>query len=815
MRTFLLTVFALVLVLKGAVAQSGGTITGTIKTNQEVAADLSRATIALTRTKDSVPVKFALAGKAGAFSFENITPGVYCVTVTAVGYQKIHSGTIQLSPQQPAAVLPPLVIIPLAKSMADVTVIAKRPLIEQRIDRTILNVDASITNVGTTALEVLEKSPGITIDKDGNISLKGKDGVMVMIDGRPTQLGAADLANLLSNMPSSQLDQVEIMTNPPARFDAAGNAGIINIKTKKNKTAGYNGSASVGYSQGRYPKVNESFNFNYREGKLNLFSNFSHSHAKNFQVLTIQRNIQNSNGTALENYFDQQANMIRVNSSLNGKVGLDYFASKKTTIGIVLNGFTNDNSNINNNRTDILTAAKDLESVTNARVVNDSRWTSFSTNLNARTVFDSTGRELTSEFDYISYGSTNAQFMENAYLNSTGNPFRKADSLQGALPQHITIYSGRIDYSHPVKKGTTFEAGLKSSIVRTDNDARYDSIQNGMLVHDYNRSNHFIYEENINAAYANFNTSLSKKLSVQLGLRFENTNAKGNQLTTGEKFDLHYSQLFPTAYFQYKANAKNNFGLNYGRRIRRPNYESLNPFIRFIDRYTYSQGNPDLKPQFSHNIELTHTWRNILTTTFNYTTTNNIIQTVIEQKGQEAYTKKANIASLNQVGLSISANHSITKWWTNNIFLNVFNNSYTGVVNTTPIAFSATSLSLNGTQQFRLSKTLSGEISGGYRGPAIEGVIRMKSMGMLAAGFSKQVLKNKGTLRITVRDILYTQRARAIINYGNVDATFQERRDSRVLNLGFTYRFSKGKIANVKKKAGGSAGDEQNRVGVD
>jgi hypothetical protein len=226
------------------------------------------------------------------------------------------------------------------------------------------------------------------------------------------------------------------------------------------------------------------------------------------------------------------------------------------------------------------------------------------------------------------------------------------------------------------------------------------------------------------------------------------------------------------------------------------------------------QGNPDLKPQFSHNIEGSHTYKNFLTTTINYSVTKDIIQSVIEQKGQEAYAKQQNIANLRQYGIAISANNSITKWWTNSIYVNVYNNRFTGVVDSTPISFSATSLSLNGSQQFKLSKTLSAEISGFYRSAGIEGVIAVRPMGMLSAGFSKQVLKNNGTLRLTIRDIFLTQQTKAKSNYGNVDASFQEVRDSRVVNIGFTYRFSKGKISNQKKRTNGSANDEQNRVGV-
>jgi len=803
-------VASFLLVISTAIAQNAGKISGSITSKNAKAVE--GATVSLLRAKDSAMVKLSAANKEGVFAFE-VADGTYVVSVTAVGHQKSYSGIIEINPQQQTIQVPALELVPVSKSLAGVTVTASRPLIEQRIDRTIVNVDASVTNIGTSALEVLEKSPGITVDRDGNISLKGKEGVLVMIDGRPTQLSGADLANLLRNMSSNQMDQVEIMTNPPARYDAAGNAGIINIKTKKTSTAGYNGSATVGYAQGRYARTNEGFNFNYREGKVNLFTNLSHNYGKNFGRLTIQRNIRNSNTNELEKYFDQHGERIGERNSYNAKVGLDYFVTKKTTFGIVVNGTSSPSTNTNQNTTSISTPSKELESVTKATVDNTSDWKSFSANLNFRTLLDKKGKELTSDIDFITYGSTNKQFMVNSYFDATGNAFIKADTLQGRLPQNIKVYSGRVDYLHPLKKNARFEAGIKSSIVRTDNNASYDSIQYGNIVHDFNRSNHFNYEENVNAAYVNLSTSLSKKISAQLGLRLENTNAKGNQLTTGEKFVRDYTQLFPTAYFQYKANDKNNFGLNFGRRIRRPNYESLNPFIRFIDRYTYSQGNPDLKPQFSNNIELTHTHANFLTTTLNYTATNDIIQQVIEQKGEEAYARQANIASLKQFGIAISANKSMNKWWTNSININVFKNSYKGIVNNAYISLSTTSFILNGTQQFKLSETLTAELNGRYRNGWLEGVMRAKPVGFIGAGLSKQVMKNKGTLRLTARDIFHTQKFRGIVKYGNVDFNLQEVNDSQVVSIGFTYRFSKGKKIAPTKRTSGSANEEQERIG--
>ncbi|MGZ5191375.1 MAG: TonB-dependent receptor domain-containing protein, partial [Flavisolibacter sp.] len=757
------------------------------------AREANGATVSLLRAKDSATLKITAANKEGSFSFENIPVGKYLIAVTVVGHQKAYSNLFEVTKPQQAIPVPAINLIPVNKDMAGVTVTAKRPLIEQRIDRTIVNVDASVMNIGTSALEVLEKSPGITVDREGNISLKGKEGIMVLVDGRPTQLSGPDLANMLRNMSSNHLDQIEIMTNPPARYDAAGNAGIINIKTKKIITAGYNGSATVGFTQGRYPKTNEGFIFNYRENKINFFTNLSHNYRKSFGILKIQRNLFNPNTNDLENYFDQKADMINEGNSFNAKVGLDFFATKKTTLGIVLNGMTSPSASNNINTTYISNSAEDLESITKATVDNTSKWKSLSTNLNFRTILDKKGKELTSDIDYLTYGSHTDQFMVNSYKDASGNPFVKADTLMGDLPQNIKVYSGRVDYLHPLKKGARFEAGIKSGVVKTDNNASYDSIQYGQIIHDFNRSNHFVYEENINAAYVNLSTPLSKKWSAQFGLRLENTNANGRQLTTGQTFNRNYTQLFPTAFFQYKVNDKNVFGANFGRRVRRPNYGSLNPFIRFIDRYTYTKGNPNLKPSLSNNFELSHTWKNQITTTLNYTTTTDIIDEVIEQKGQEAYRSPANIASLQQYGIAVSANTPFTKWWTSSINVNTFNNSYKGVASNTPIELSQTSFIINGTQQFKLSKTLTGEINGRFRNGWLEGVMKAKSVWYVGAGFSKQVMKGNGTLRLTVRDIFYSQKFRGESKYGNVDFNFQQTNETRVASIGFTYRFSKGK----------------------
>lgn len=787
---------------------SGHVIDGNTKT-------IEAATITLLRAKDSSVAKISVANKEGDFVFENITEGRYLVSISAVGHTKGFSETFEITAANPSVTLKTVELVPVAKNLGAVTVTGKKPLIEQKIDRTVVNVEAAVTNVGTTALEVLEKSPGITVDKDGNISLKGKQGVKIYIDGRPTYLGGTDLANYLRSLSSSQLDQIEIMTNPPARYDAAGNSGIINIKTKKSNQVGYSGSISSTYSQGRYPKFNESFNFNYRKNKVNFFTTLGYNNRKNFQELDIQRKFIESTSKIVKSHFDQGSEMRDNGESYNAKAGMDYYASKKTTLGVVFSGFYNPGTF--GNRSDVMISDPYdvLMSRTLANTSNDRKWKNFSSNLNFRHAFDSTGKELTADLDYLTYRSRNTQDLENAYFDIYGMPLVKADTLLGNLPQDINIYTARIDYTYPLKKGAKLEAGAKASFVKTDNNAIYDSLNYGVRVRDIGRSNHFIYDENVNAVYVNYSKPFTKKLFGQLGVRIENTNAKGDQATTGEKFDRHYTQVFPTAFLQYKANEKNSFGLNYGRRINRPDYEDMNPFILFLDRYTFEQGNPNLQPQFSHNVELSHTYKGFFTTTLNYTRTTDIINEVLEQNTDrnETFVKKANIAKQRQYGIAVSAGGQIQKWWTGNIYANVFNNLFEGIVNNDDVKISATTGQFNVSNQFKFAKTWGAELSGFYFTGGVEGVFRIKGFGTMNMGVTKQVLKGKGSLRFTVRDVLYSQKIKGDIKYSNIDAHFQQQRDSRQAALGFTYRFSKGKVnGNGQKRKTGGASEEQNRV---
>jgi iron complex outermembrane recepter protein len=796
----------LVLLSLPGFAQKAASIKGQVKDENQK--PFSGATVSLFRAKDTVLVKAAFTDKNGQYSFDGIKESNYLLGITASGYQR------KLTPvaANGDVAVPAIEMAVEVKGLKEVTVSGKKPLFEQKPDRMVVNVDASPTNAGANALEVLEKSPGITVDKDGNISLKGKAGVQVFMDGKPAYLSGADLVNYLRNLSGAQLEQIEIMTNPPAKYDAAGNSGIINIKTKKTKQLGYNVTLQAGYTQGIYARNNQNITFNYRKNKLNLFGSVSRNENNRLQTLSIQRKFIEQNTKQVLSLFDQVSTMRNWSAYNNMKLGADLYASKKTTFGVVLNGTYNPGKFGNISDIDIADPDKTPRSNTYATSLSRNIFRNFSTNFNFRHVFDSAGKELTADLDYINYDMANTQNLSNYYYKPNGSFDGKPDTLYGNLPQLINIYSAKADYLHPLKKGAKFEAGAKYAYVKTDANAIYDSLVNNRLVRDFGRSNHFVYDERITAVYVSYSRPFSKKISGQFGLRLENTLAHGNQITTGQKFTLDYTQLFPTAYISYKASDAHNWNLNYGRRIRRPDYESLNPFVEFLDRYTFEQGNPNLRPQFSHNVELSHTFKGFLTTTLNYTKTNNIIQQVLEQNEvtNQTFVKQANIANQRQYGAAVSAFKQI-KNFSGNVYANIYNNEFNGLVNNTFVTVGATTLVLNSSVSYKFKKGISAEIGGFYRTEGVEGVFRIGALGAVNAGVSIPMLKNKATLRINARDIFWTQKVKGESRFGNIDAAFQNVPDSRTVGVNFTYRLSKGKVNGNKRRTGG-AGDEQNRV---
>lgn len=809
----LLFITMFVLLFNFAHAQnSGGKISGSVL--DELKKPLDGATIILLVAKDSSQVSSQLVKADGSFVFQNLQNNTYLLKVTYIGYKNYISGSVAVNGQKPVS-LPAFVLSPIGKTLNEVAVTAQKSYVQQKIDRTVVNVGALISNTGANALEVLEKTPGVQVDADGNITFKGKSGVMVMIDDKPTYLSAANLATYLRSLPSSSLDQIELMDNPPAKYDAAGNAGVINIKTKKNTVRGFNAVVSADYAQGHYGNTNESINLNYRVNKVNLFANVAYNDQHTFRRLEIDRNYLDASGDPTSSlkdisYFRPQ------NNNTNIKAGMDYFASPKTTWGIV---FTGDISNGHDSSPvfSLLYGKNgELDSTVNTINTSKNKFNSKGINLNYTHKFDSTGRALNFDLDYIrDVSGSNQMFVNNTYLPD--GSLTNSTTLNDNLPATVNIYSAKADYSHPLKGKAKIEAGVKSSYVNTDNAANYFDVIDNVSTIDYNNTNRFLYKENINAAYINFNKNWGR-FSIQTGLRVENTNGNGHQLGNSEKPDSsfinHYTDLFPTAYFSYNLDTAghNVFVASYGRRVGRPNYGSLNPFTFFVDEFTQFSGNPFLKPQFTDNYKLAYSFKSLFTIAISYNYTTDVQGETIHKSGDVFISTQGNIGQRKTLDFSVNTSLQPFKWWSVNLYAEVYNNTYQGAFYSGYLNQSKATFSGNGSNQFTISKTWSAELSGFYNTSGTYGQFVSIPTGMLNAAIQKKILNNKGSIKLNMRDIFHTfSPSGTISNIVDATATYRNFIDTRVATLAFTYSF--GKLTNTpQKRETGGADSEQGRA---
>jgi outer membrane receptor protein involved in Fe transport len=790
---------------------------------------IEAATVQLLKADSKGLSKVAVTNKQGVFEIEKLPAGKYVLTVSAVGFVTKTSNVLEITASSATIQAPAFELATGSKELNAVTVTGRRPLVEQKIDRTVINVEAAPTNAGATAMEVLEKSPGISVSNDGTISLKGKQGVIVMMDGKPTYLSPADLANVLKNLPASALDQIEIMTNPPARYDASGNSGIINIKTKKSRSDGFNGSVTASLSAGLYKrgssylyplKQNTSVNLNYRKGKINLFGNYSYNYREGKSDLEIDRKFFEKNGALNSTSASTNEFSLR-NNNYTLKVGLDYYADKKNVIGVVLNGFAFFGRPRPTATQTIYRPDGSVESLLKSYTTNKITFYNYSANVNYKHTFDSTGREFTADLDYIGYSNgTKSLLTTDIYDGANLNGPKVGNlTLSGDIPGIINIYSAKGDYVHPLKNNMRFEAGFKASYVDNDNEVKYVRDNNGSWVKDP-RSNQFLYQENINAAYVSVNKKWNK-WSTQVGLRLENTNAKGTQVTNDSTFRRNYTNLFPTVYLSYEASKNHTFTLSFGRRIQRPNYQDLNPFLWFLDSLSYRQGNPFLLPQYSNNVELRHTFKGGLSTSVNYTVTDDVIAQLLKQNTGEriTYLTPDNVAKFRNIGISVNAPVKPTKWWSANVFVNVFNNKYTGSYYNSftgkndPLDVSYSSFLVNVSNTFNFAKGWSAELSGFYNGKNVQDLNISEPMYFMTMGGQKLVLKGKGTVRMTIRDPFHWQVYRGSTVYSDIDVRVYNKWDNRSLTVSFSYRFGKSNVPQARRRNSG-ANEEQNRAGT-
>jgi hypothetical protein len=811
-KIMIILIIGLTIVQNSAFAQNDHSIVGSVQYADHKF--FVHATAILKSAIDSSTLKTMFTDASGRYSFKNLSSGTYYIHVSSVGYLTHKSEKVSLSGHSKVYELSLAVLIPKVNNLKEVGIISTKAFVERKIDRTIINVDALISNSGTTALEVLEKSPGVTIDQSGLISLMGKQGVNVYIDDKPSYLSGADLQAYLQSMPSSTIDVIELMTNPPAKYDAAGNAGIINIKTKKGKLKGFNGSLNLGVTQGKLTRSNNSLNFNARDKKLNLFGNLSYGLLNSFSDLDINR-IYKSESGGIKSFFNQNSYIRRRGNNENGKLGVDYYLSENTTWGIALTGSNRRSTSTNNNKSLLLSPASVIDSTLLAKSDEAVKFKNLGLNTNFRYLFDTKGQEITIDGDYLNYKDNTVQAFDNFSYNEL-NTLKYNDLLTGNLPSDLKIYSLKADYTFAPVKDWKLSSGLKTSFTKTDNLAIYETKSQGLTNLDYEKSNHFVYKENINAGYLNASKE-TKKLSIQVGLRLEQTSSDGyqygNPLKADSSFKRNYTSLFPTLYLTYKLDtlSKNQLSLNYGKRIDRPFYEDLNPFVAPLDKFTYYLGNPYLKPSYTQSIELSHSYKSKVTTTLSYSNTKNQVDETIEIIEGTYFSKPNNIGKTTLKSLSVDGNVDFTKWLNIHLFVQVaqthsISDFYTGKLDTKGVFYY-----INPTFQIKFSQSWNGEVSGFYQSKVVNAQFIAGAVKQVRVAVAKKLSTNI-TIKLTANDLFYTRVNSGIINnLALTEANYKNIGDSRSGTLTLSYRFGK-TLSNLRTHELTGAESEQNRV---
>lgn len=797
-RILTAAVIGLSSLLNTAIAQTGSTIKGKISDNNGKA--LQSVTVSLLKSTDSSLVKADVTDANGAFEMVYGKEGKYLLSYVMIGFERTYSSVFEVKNGQGFDV-GNITLQPAATKLQDVTVTSRKPMIEIKADKTVFNVENSINATGSNALELLQKSPGIQVDNNENISMKGKTGVRIYVDGKMTQLGSQDLAAYLKSINSNDVEAIEMISNPSARYDASGNAGIINIRLKKNKRYGTNGSVNMGLVQGVTPKGNGSVSLNYRDKKVNLFSNVGTNIGRYENTLDLYR-------VQLDSIYDQKSTNWSHNKSVNAKLGADLFLNSKNTLGFLVTTNFNDNDWTSESNTNISynPTKQFVKKLVALNTIPGSR-TNMNSNINYRYA-DTSGKEINFDADYGLFRGTGRSFQPNNYLDNLGNMLSQVIN-RNFTPTDIDIYTAKVDVDQPKWKGK-LGYGAKFSYVKTKNTFDFFNDINGVPVKILSRSNSFTYKENVNAAYVNYQRQFSPKWSLQTGLRMEQTNSEGiltradGIMQADNTVKRSYLDFFPSAALTWTVDQKNTLNLTFSRRIDRPTYQDLNPFENKLDELTYEKGNAFLRPQYTNTVELSHTFKYMLNTTIGYSHVKDFATQTTDTTNNATYVQQRNLATQRILSFSIGSPLPIAKWW--NGYANVWYNyqMFNGKIGANEIKTEIPMFGAYMQHTFTLGKGYNAELSGWFSGPNVWGATwRTKSLGGLDLGFQKQILKKQGTLKLSVTDIFFTNPWTATSNFGGLFINGRGQNESRTVRLSFSWRFGNNQVKAARQRQTG------------
>ncbi|WP_411894545.1 TonB-dependent receptor domain-containing protein [Winogradskyella sp. A2] len=782
---------------------SQNTISG--KVVSENKAPVANAIISLISSSDNAFIKGGLTNENGFFNLKEIPNGDYKLLITSLGLTDYTSEPFSISNNNKN--FGEITMRDNTNELTEVTIVAERPMIEVKADKTVFNVANTVNAIGDSGFELLRKAPGIIIDNSDNIIVEGKAGVLVYIDDRPSILRGQDLINYLKTIQASDIDSIEIITQPSSRYEAEGNAGIINIRFKRDKSLGTNGSVASSLTIGDFARTSNSISFNNRNKKTSLYGTYSNNYGRSTSFINLYRT---QNGTI----FDARTESVFDNRSNNLRLGFDYYVNSKSTFGIIVTGnFNNSDSESdsrtpiipdgNSSPTEVLVAGSDSKNITS----------NLYTNLNYR-FKDTLGHTINIDLDYGKYNSDRTNLQPNTYFNGDETEVLSENIVFFDTPIDISIVSAQLDYTQNLLKGT-LSLGGRYSKVKTDNSFDAFDRTNGNNNLDESQSNDFIYDEQISALYFNFSKKVDK-FNFQMGLRMENTISDG-QLTSldenqNNRVERNYTNWFPSGGITYQMNRKNSFALIYSKRIQRPNYQSLNPFQYRIDELSFRQGNPFLQPQYTDNVKLSHTYNYRLTTSLSYSFISDFFAQVTEAVGDDQnFIIQRNVANQKIINLGVSYPTKFNDWW--NIYLSI--NAYRSIYEATNpdfLALSQNTLSLYAQNTFKLPKGITAEISGWYSSPSVwGGTYQTKSLGSLNLAFQKRFFDNKLTARLGFNDILFTSPWQGTTQFGDLRIDGNGGNDSRQVRFNLTYNFGRDEIKKARKRETGIE-DEKSRI---
>ncbi len=801
-RTFLA---CLTFLFSSLLAQAQVTVQGKIADDK--AQSVPFASVALVAAKDSQLIKGALTDDNGAYSIPSVSAGNYRILASAVGLEKTYTPVFEIKNDSKTATIDVTLKL-LSKLLDEAVVVAQRPLFEQKPDKLVMNIANSSIAAGGTVLEVLQKMPGLVVAND-QIKLGGTRDVQVWIDGKPSNY--TDVAAALKDMPSDQVDRVELITQPGARYDAAGGP-ILNIILKRNAELGFTGTAALTLGGSRYDesaldlgikkfyRVNPSVNMNYRSGQWNLFGSYSYGHREYFSLISVDRLIANE-AYSQNNYSNNNADFQ------NYRFGADFYATKKTTVGVLFKGWNRVGEDAAKSVTDVFTknTSDKINSFVTENNANSTR-SNASANINLKHEFDQkTGHNFNFDLDYAQFQTNNVTDL-TIYKNAA-NTFRSKS--QQNLKQPVDIFTAKIDYSLPIDSTFKMDAGAKSSFSTIDNRlvfSRGGEVSRG-------ESNDFLYKENINAGYFNVSKKL-KKFEFNAGLRVEQTIVSGVSMTTNV-LDRNYTQLFPSASALYRFDKHMGLQASYSKRVDRPSFQQQNPFSFFVDSLTYTRGNPNLRPQILNTAKLAVVYDGQPFVSVEYTKTDDvIIENAPILEGTKTYTTAANLAANENWTFQINAPLNFAKWIDgyigNQAIYNAYNADYQGYKYEASrwhwLAYTGATI--------KLPKEIKFEVNGWYMTKFLEEFLTLNRMGGLFFGLSKTFLDKRARISFNYNDVLYSQKTDAMIGFGDVNVHFRQRNDSRNARLSFSYQFGNTKVKGSRKRSVGSE-SETSRIKVE